>query len=230
MSARPPAGPRNDELAFTGAVVASLSHQLANVMSIVGELAGLASDMAGGGRGSQVSPEKLAGLAGRIQDNVARGSEVVRLLSRFAHAADRSVEDVDLGEHVRLVVAIAQRFAALRQVRLEAAVADSPVRWHGNSFGLLHALFTCVQWALSVTGVRIVRVTLGGAAERALVRVAGDAAYPVEAREAGGRPAELEALCLPLGAAGRLVREESAFAFELEIGHRTPGGGDGEST
>jgi len=230
VSDRPALDLREHELAFFGQVTASLSHQINNVLTIVNELGGLLGDMTASGNVGEAQGERLGRLAERILGNVERGTEYLRLLNRFAHTVDQPSADVGAAEQVRLVAALAQRFAELRQARLavEAPAAGPVLRT--SPFRLLHALFACVQGALDADGVGVITVTVETAAGVVRFRIQADREVDRTGPAHADRLRLLEELCDGLGAGFRFEAGRGASVYEIAFDERTTGGDNGECT
>lgn len=137
-------------LMFFGQVSASLSHEINNVFSIVNELAGLIDDhLLRADRGLPIEPAKLKEVTGKIAKQVKRGEALVKLLNRMAHSADQWTASIDLGELIERVVAVCQRFAALRKVILDNPPPRERVTITTNPFLLQQAIFHSIQMCLS---------------------------------------------------------------------------------
>lgn len=219
---------RQHELAFFGAVTASLSHQINNVLTIVNELGGLVSDMAAATPHPVGHADRLGRIAERIHGNVERGTEYIRVLNRFSHTVDQAIAEIDPAELVQLVAAISQRFAELRQVQLEVQASASPPRLRVRPFHLLHALFVCVQGALTSEGAG--RVTMSVTGDGASVRflVAGDGISSDGGD--GERGQLLAALCEDLGASFSSRPGAASTTFAIVFDRNATGGNNGEST
>jgi hypothetical protein len=81
--------PEDRNAAFVAEVTAGTTHEIRNVLAIVKESAGLIGDLiyAFNRRGS-LDQDKLTRSLGRIDAQVARGTELLSNLSRFAHSLD----------------------------------------------------------------------------------------------------------------------------------------------
>jgi signal transduction histidine kinase len=142
---------RRKDLAFFGAVTASLSHEINNSIAIVGELAGLLEDLLyAAEQGRPLNTPKLQDLSERLAKQVKKGEGVVKRLNRFAHSVDEPVKQIDVKELLQLTHAIAERFAFLKEVELKAdfEAADGVVV-ETNPYSLEQAVFICIQLALS---------------------------------------------------------------------------------
>ena len=155
MSAGQARGRREEDLAFFGAVTASLSHQISNVFTIVNELNGLVEDLLfASGEGRPIPPDRLKSVAEKIGRNVGRGTEYVRLLNRFAHTAGHAEAEVDVCEVLLLFEALSARFLDLKQAKMALSLPPEAVPARTRPFTLLHALFVCLQVFLEGEGER----------------------------------------------------------------------------
>ncbi len=180
-----------DDLAFYGLVGADVSHDLRNVLSIIGEYAGLLDDLIGlAEKGKAVDHAKLRKLSTSIARQVKKGTETMERFSRFAHAADEPAASFDLAALTENVVALAQRRVALVGCSLEAELPDKPIPLRGEPFTVQRVLFTCIQQVVeSAAKGETVRVALVPQGATALLSVSGAAAGEL----AGGVPRELSA-------------------------------------
>lgn len=141
------AGPLS--LRFSGAVAASLSHEINNVLAIINELSGLMGDfLLAAEKGRPLDPERLKSSVERIAKQIERGKGYVKLLNRFSHTVDDSRMSMDARESFEQVVSICQRFYTLKKVTLQSKVPDSPVVLEGSPFDLQHLIYRCLDAAL----------------------------------------------------------------------------------
>jgi signal transduction histidine kinase len=137
---------RQQELAFFAKLGADVSHEMRNVLSIVGQNAGLLEDQLTVSRGRKgPDPEKLKKVASRIDRQVKKGIEVMERFSRFAHAADEARTSFDLAALAEDVTVLIQPHLRHLGGRLEATLPDQPVPVTTNQFSLQHALFCCLE-------------------------------------------------------------------------------------
>ena len=102
------------ELQFFGAMTATATHDLKNVIAIINENAGLLEDLTlmAQKSGNALSPDRVATVAKRIRDQVKRGDEMIKTLNRFAHRVDTPQEQAlacDLAEAVDKTLELAGR-------------------------------------------------------------------------------------------------------------------------
>jgi len=158
-------------LAFFGAVTASVSHELNNVISIIDQTTGLVEDMiAAVDRGAPISVEKLDQVVGSLQRHTTRGLEIIKRLNTFAHSSDVPRREYDINESVRNLVELARRLAGLKRVNIEVHVPAEPVMITGNPFLMQQLVFGSIQRALQDAGKDdIIAVTVASAASGAEV-------------------------------------------------------------
>jgi signal transduction histidine kinase len=165
------------DLAFFGVVAAGVSHEMRNVLSIIGEYAGLLDDfLAAAERGKPLDPEKLKRVSTRITGQVKKGTEAMERFSYFAHAADEQTGSVDLTAVAKNVVALAERKARLLGCTLQADLPDKPVETVSNPFSLQHAVFAAVRLMLeSAEKGQVVAVQLAREGPGAVIAISSGA-------------------------------------------------------
>ncbi len=137
---------------FFGAITASLSHEINNVLATVNELAGLLDDLcAAAEQGGTLNVERVRSAAQRISAQVDRGRRLVKRLNRFAHTVDSDQNTVETRERLEEMVALCQRFATLRRVSLEAELPDEAPVLSGSPFDVQHVVWRCIDTALGVS-------------------------------------------------------------------------------
>ncbi len=139
-----------DALKFVGAVTASVSHELNNVITIIDQVAGLLQDtLAGAQSGTSLDTGKLKTLQERIARQTRRGIEIVKNLNRFAHGVDEPVTQFEINATVGNLVSLMQRPADLRKVRLSIRCAGQETYVTSSPFRLQQALFHCIERLLA---------------------------------------------------------------------------------
>ena len=143
---------REQALSFFGAITASLSHEINNSVAIITELSGLQEDLLlGAEQGRPIDNGKMLELSQRITNQVKRGREFIKRLNRFAHTVDNAIADYDLKEVLDQLAALAQRFAFLKGVNLEASLEKESLKIRGNPFGLQQAVFICIRLVIDAS-------------------------------------------------------------------------------
>lgn len=197
---------RDPDLAFFGTFVASMSHELKNVLATVNEFSGLLDDLvAASERGRPLKPERLRHIAGKITAQMERGEELISRLNRFSHSVDAPGRKVEVGALLADCVAFGERFAMLERVALELELPDPQITLSLDPFAFHRAVFFAVRLALAAAGEeRRIAVTLVTASTpRRIVLQSGDPLAPARA------PAGvLDALEVSVGRLGGRLRLE----------------------
>jgi len=207
------------EAAFIARMTASTTHELRNVLAVVKESAGLVDDLTLAlQQRKPVNPDKMLQATRRIDAQVARGADLLTSLNRLAHGLDHPEERIDLGQHVRHVVFLCQRFARLRRLRLEVEADGGERMVRANALQLLMLLTAAVDCCIeglpeeSVVGIRV-----AGSADRPSVEFTGSVSG---ARSVPGPDGTAGWPRLTALAAGRAIRVTTAgpgFGFRLEF-------------
>jgi C4-dicarboxylate-specific signal transduction histidine kinase len=137
---------------FFGAISASLSHDINNVLATINELSGLLDDsFCAAETGAPLNAEKLKGTTKRIAAQVQRGRGYVTQLNGFAHTVDNESASVMLNETVDAVTTLCRRFGSLRRVELEASLSGASPRIEGSAFDVQHIVFRCIDIVLNAS-------------------------------------------------------------------------------
>ena len=193
MSGQPHLRPCREELAFFGKIGADVSHEMRNVLAIVGENAGLLDDQfAFAQSGRPLDCEKLKEISARITRQVKRGIRNMERFSRFAHAADEEETSSDLTAISETVVTLAERHVALAGCKLEADLPDEAIHLRANPFVLQHAVFSAIELVLELQeSGGLVKIKLAGQGADAVMLISGSTA---DTGELSGRISRLSAL------------------------------------
>lgn len=200
-----PAGSRGG-LGFLGRMTANLSHELNNVFTIIGEVAGLLDDLVVlHEKGRPLGVEKLRSLSENIKRQLERGRTIVKNMNYLGHSTDGPAAQVDLNALIESLAGLGKRIAERKGAALETVTAAGPVVLACDPFALMRALFLCVDAALEGGAVGSpVRIFVRRSAAGTEIGVesdefdpAGAAKEPLE--EAGllaaGLPAEFASGC-----------------------------------
>jgi len=173
----------DDSLAFFGAITASVSHELNNVMAIMDQTTGLLEDRLSGTQEEiRITSEKLEKIVTSLQKQAARGLDIIKRLNRFAHSADYARQKFDVGETLQNLIQLIVRLAVLKGVTLDARLPKAPLEIEGNPFYMQQAVFTAVRTVLATAQKGdVITVTLGEFNRKVEVTIEG----PNYAPEAG---------------------------------------------
>lgn len=129
-------------LRFFGEMTASISHEIKNRIAIVNEQAGLLDDLlAMAAMGRELDPERLARLAAQVKNQVALADDILRNMNRFAHSVDELWRETDVAEIPPLSAALSRRLANGRNVAIEIAPTETPIRIRTSPFLLMNLLW-----------------------------------------------------------------------------------------
>lgn len=141
---------RENGLAFFGAITASVSHELNNVISIIDQSTGLLEDLLYGSReGDSIPNERLQRIADRVSTQAQRGIRIIKRLNSFAHSVDDPVCEFEMNSLVENLVRLCQRFADLKNVHLEASLSDEQINITSSPFLLQQVLHIYIKRILA---------------------------------------------------------------------------------
>jgi len=141
--------PEDRDAAFVAEVTAGTTHEIRNILAIVKESAGLIEDLinAFNKRGS-LDQEKLMRSLGRIDAQVARGTELLSNLSRFAHSLDDTQDAIDVTREIQQVASLCQFRARRRRHLLQVEPGGQNPKVVANPFRFQMSLFAAVGCCL----------------------------------------------------------------------------------
>lgn len=141
---------REKGFGFFGAITASLSHEINNVLAIINELSGLLDDFfQAAEQGASLNVERLKGTTQRIAAQVERGETYVKRLNRFAHTVDSQRALIDVNDTVEAITTLCRRFATLRRVEIQTRFPETSPCLEGSPFEIEHIVFRCIQIVLN---------------------------------------------------------------------------------
>ena len=140
-------------LQFFGKMAASISHEIKNVLAIINENAGLLEDLTLlAEQGMAIDPQRLKAMSQALMRQIKRADTIVKDMNRFAHSADVSLQITDLKDLMGLLLALSNRFAAMRGITLNPKLDPSPVTLRTSPFLLMNLLWLCLDFAMAATG------------------------------------------------------------------------------
>jgi len=223
---------RDSGLGFFGAIGASLSHDMNNVLATINELGGLLEELVDASeRGKALDPARLKKTLGRIPAQIKRGQTYIKQLNRLSHSVDQDRARLDLNEMLGEVIALCQRFARLREVRLEGSFADVSPVMEGRAFDLLHVIYRSVEIPLAVCSRgSALHITSEALAKGARIVVTGEGESKEDA-DLQSKKQCLEDLVEAIGGTLELTSEPDGgtrVAIDLPqvLGTQTQGAGD----
>ena len=211
--------PEDREAAFVAQVTAGTTHEIRNILAIVKESAGLIEDLiyAFNQRGS-LDQDKLMRSLGRIGAQVARGTELLSNLSRFAHSLDDAQDAIDITPEIQQVASLCQFRARGRRHLLQVQPGGENLTVVVDPFRFQMSLFAAVGCCMEqLPEGSTVSISTGRKDGRPTVEFtgegAGEAMLPAPT-EATGWSQAVE-LAERLGASVEVV--ESAYGFRISL-------------
>jgi C4-dicarboxylate-specific signal transduction histidine kinase len=140
---------RGEGFGFFGAITASLSHEINNVLATINELSGLLNDfLVAAENGGELNADRLKRPTERIAAQVKRGQTYVKRMNQFAHTVDHERTEIDVNDSVEAITTLCRRFCTLRRVELELKVPEASPRLEGSPFDAQHVLYRCIDIGL----------------------------------------------------------------------------------
>jgi signal transduction histidine kinase len=215
------------EEAFFGKITAAMTHELKNVLAIIGESAGLMEDLLSLMANEDFPRrERFLKILGNIRDQVRRGTELTTHLNRFAHSPDQVIAEIEVDEMAARLKQLTERFARQKmiQTRIEPSgdglgIRTNPVLFQMSFFAILEIFFESLSQG-STLAVAVKKAEDGGAVHFCAV---GEKLLSEEEKQkvqaASGQPA-LRTLVENLG--GDLVWETSIDGLVLTVPKEIP--------
>lgn len=134
------------DLRFFGAITASVSHELNNIITIIDQVGGLLQDiLAGAQAGATLRTEQLRTIQERISRQTQRGVAIIKNLNRFAHSVDEQITQFELNGVVGNLVDLARRLVDLKKAHLTVKYAEEEIYVVSSPFRMQQIVFQCLQ-------------------------------------------------------------------------------------
>ena len=211
--------PEDRDAPFVAEVTAGTTHEIRNILAIVKESAGLIEDLisAFNKRGS-LDQEKLIRSLGRIDAQVARGTELLSNLNRFAHSLDPVQDAIDVTREIQQVASLCQFRARGRRHLLQVQPGGENLTVVVDPFRFQMSLFAAVGCCLEqLPEGSTVSISMGRKDDRPTVEFSGqggdEATLPTPTEAMGW--SRLVELADGLGASVEVT--ESAYGFRISL-------------
>ena len=140
------------KIAFFGRIMANVSHEFNNIITVISELAGLLKDLTlMSQKGREIPPEKLASISENISRQVARGKNLITHMNRFSHSSDEPVTRVDAGQIVENMQVLTDRLFKNRQTVFSYTPSKEECTLTTDPFELRHIIFSCMDYFLEAS-------------------------------------------------------------------------------
>ena len=205
--------------AFVAKVTAGTTHEIRNILAIVKESAGLIEDLifAFKRRGS-LDQDKLSRSLQRIDAQVARGTELLANLNRFAHSLDDAQDPIDVTREIQQLVSLCQFRARRKRHVLQVQPGGQNLTAVVDPFRFQMSLFGAVECCLEqLPEGSTVLISADRRENRPTVEFTGqggdEAIVPAPTEAAGWGP--MVELADGLGASVEVA--ESAYGFRISL-------------
>lgn len=139
-----------------GTLTASATHEFQNVLAIIRESAGLMEDVLTltPMENTEVLQERLVLPLSTVKKQVERGVALVSTLNGFAHTADETFQQVELGTLLDRLLFLSRRRAAGAGVEIDIAPPSSPLTLTCDPVQLQVCLYYALEAFFEVLPVR----------------------------------------------------------------------------
>jgi signal transduction histidine kinase len=139
-------GASREQVEFFGRIMANVSHEFNNIITVISELAGLLKDLSLMSRkGRPIPNEKLEAISDNISKQVSRGKHIVKHMNRFSHSTDESRAEVDLGQVLENMQVLTDRLFKNRQSDMTLSGPPEGISLLTDPFELRRILFACLD-------------------------------------------------------------------------------------
>ena len=207
---------REAELASFSKIGADVSHEMRNVLAVIGEYAGLMEDTLGlAGRFRKPDCGKLEQLCAKIAVKVRTGTETMERFSHLAHAAEDRTDVCDLAAVTNNMAALARRRATLTGCAIETELPAEAVTIEAHPFVAQHLVFAALELLLdSVEQGACVRIALAVEGPAAVIRMSGSAA---DVADLSGKTAHLSDAMEELRGSVETAQTDGTLQLTLSI-------------
>jgi signal transduction histidine kinase len=130
------------DILFISEILASVTHDMQNIMAIIKESGALAGDvLALNGPPRMKHGDKLNDSLKNIGEQVRRGRDLMLMLNGFAHAAEDYPQVCDLERYAEQIWVLAARKARMKDCRFTRTPYGHPLPVRGNALRVMHALY-----------------------------------------------------------------------------------------
>lgn len=138
---------RQNSLAFFGRIMANVSHEFNNAITVIGELSGLLEDLTYLAKsGKPIMPEKLEKITGNISTHVKKAKLLISNMNQFSHSVDVPLQQFDLNDVVENMNVLTERLIYRR--RAEFSYQKKNVEITSDPFLVRQVLFTALDLAM----------------------------------------------------------------------------------
>jgi signal transduction histidine kinase len=140
------------EIAFIGKITAGVTHEINNALASIKEISGLMEDLISmSSTDSFPHQEKFLKVLPKIREQVQRSVELTTQLNKFSHLTDTHTAQAELNDFIEHLIFLTQRFARIKNVKLQYQPVDQAVNFNTIPIQLQMAIYNCITYFLSHT-------------------------------------------------------------------------------
>ncbi len=144
---------KDENIRFFGKIVASISHEIKNVLAIINEKAGLLNDLTlMAQKGTALDLGRIQAISNDMQAQIKRGDAIIKNMNKFAHSVDEAIQQINLMEITGLMTTLAERSASRQGVTLCLIPLSSSPMVQTRPFLLELLIWNCLQFAMPRCG------------------------------------------------------------------------------
>jgi len=133
-------------LQFFGKMIASISHEIKNVLAVINENAGLLEDfILMEEKGVTLNPEKLKKISKKVMEQVKRADGIIQNMNRFGHSVDETVKTIDVIDTMELMIKLSARFSERVGVSFKMGSHFDPIKITTTPFLLQNVIWFCLD-------------------------------------------------------------------------------------
>jgi C4-dicarboxylate-specific signal transduction histidine kinase len=152
MNIGPPVA-KDENLQFFGKVMASISHEIKNVMAIINEKSGLIKDLTLiAQKGMPLDVNRVQSIADDLRTQIKRADTIVKNMNKFAHSVDEEMQEVNLSELTGLMTLLAERTVSRLGVSLHFQPVPSDIIIRTRPFLLEFMIWKCIELSMDRCG------------------------------------------------------------------------------
>ncbi len=208
---------RLNDLSFFGKIMANVSHEFNNVLTVISELSGLLQDLSElAERGRPIQPEKLKQITQKFSHHLARGKELISHMNRFSHSVDDPRITLDPKDIVENMQVLMQRLVDRRQATLDCDYSGNGSMLTTDPFAVRHALFACFELLMQASSTTpAFQINLSSEERGTRIVVSSDSAF--DAAEDESKWLELTDTVRQFGGQVALDRLESGVFITITV-------------
>ncbi len=152
----------NDKAAFSGTVMASVTHEIQNVLAIIKENAGLMEDILHMNQETLTSSgERLQKCIESIKKQTYRGVGLTSGLNQFAHTAEHTLTQINLYDTVKKLLFLVQRLVNQKGVDILLSDCEQSPSILTDPLLFQNLVFLCIKCLIEESATKtVIQITI----------------------------------------------------------------------